>query len=70
MKTTTDSVNVYGLSVGDIVTYFEPNHRKTITGKVKKLLQEEGRRRAIVSHSGEFSHFFDVNIGCFALTKV
>lgn len=71
MKQTTIKImeNLKTLKIGSKVKYLN-HHKKTVVGTVTKLFQEEGRNRAIVTHSGKFKHYFDVNIGQFALTVI
>lgn len=58
------------LTEGTKVSYFNTTTRKTVTGEVIKLLIEDGRQRAIVKHTGIFKNYYNVNIGCFALTVI
>ena len=53
------------MKVNDSVKWFDSSNRITVTGKIKEFTNEG--RRAIVTHSGKFKHYFDIEIGCFAL---
>lgn len=54
--------------VNAIVTYFDSKNKITVTATIKELKKENGKERAILTHKGKFKHYFDVNIGCFAIT--
>ena len=54
------------MEIGSKVKYFNTHTRETVTGII---IASDGRR-AIVKHTGDFKHYYDVEIGLFALTVI
>ena len=57
------------MKIGDNVKYFNTHTKVTVTGKIM-LINGDMVKRAIVKHTGQYKHYFDVEICCFALTII
>lgn len=56
---------------GTKITYFNIAKRQTVTGVIKEIIPGkigEHAEQAVIKHTGQFQHYFDVTIGCYALT--
>lgn len=57
------------MKIGEKVKWFDQLNRITVTGFILRFT-DNSERRAIVTHRGKFKDYFDIEIGCFALTNI
>jgi len=59
------------MKTGDLVKWYDRYNKIFVTGEIVKIIRPNGVQRAIVAHKKKpFKHYFDIEIGCFALELV